>query len=184
MLSYAEIFDVQRFLKSKRSSDFYKRLTETQMFSVFIETQVLGGNNETEINCYNRIAEGGKGEIVKPEISEVYNVMLPNSRGLDSKESFTYSKFPTLSDKYLVKPRFIDLLESRVIDTSVTYTCTVDRQRQQLGALLNRRDSQSLGRSVHKQRSLLPQALPRGNARLRVKGPFRSGSARTCTVNP
>jgi len=121
MLSYNEIFNTEKFLRSKgrMRNEFYQKLTETQMFSSFIEAQVLGSTNEIELNYYNQMVSMSKPTIIQPELTQIYIVQLPNSRGIDAKERFRYTQFPLLSDKYLVDPRYINIQNSKIVDINV-----------------------------------------------------------------
>jgi hypothetical protein len=90
------------------------------MFSTFIEAQVLGNTNEIELNYYNQIASMSKPIITQPELTQIYTAKLPNSRGINAKETFRYTQFPSLVEEYLVKPRYINILDSKIVDVNVS----------------------------------------------------------------
>ena len=89
------------------------------MFSTFIESQILGDINETELCYYNKLINITYPEIVYHEADEVYNVHLLNTINIDPNKDLAYVNFPILDDKFKIKPRFVDLDNSKTIHRSV-----------------------------------------------------------------
>lgn len=99
---FSEIFDTKKYIEKKEPGDFYGRLMETEMFSTFVETQVLGGPNASEIKQFGELTKNSSPVITPPNPSETFKAPLPSNKGIRSTV-FSYPEFPILSSKYITR---------------------------------------------------------------------------------
>lgn len=94
-----EIFNKKAFLgkKEETKDNFYAKLTDTNMFASFIETQILGGPEEQELKFFCEVLKKERTKS-KPFLLQQYipsktiKTYSPNTDGLDASCKFLLKK--------------------------------------------------------------------------------------------
>jgi pentatricopeptide repeat protein len=113
-----ECFNVPGFLaylKSNKPTSFLYKITETSLFSNFIESRYYSVDSHYEINYFDEAMKFKRTRseplYVKPyEVGKLYSALSANDIGIEPGSRFTYDRFPRLNDNYFIEPRKVKQL--------------------------------------------------------------------------